>query len=136
MFILIFIHEFSRVSSIAYIKLCPCVQGLLLGPLWACHAGVGLDQPFGPRLLLDSALISFGSHLWMCLVLLVADIFPPLAPACPQDGADGKRCFKGSKSSQVARDIDSNDHLINPWGIARSPRVTTRRCRIATGNCE
>jgi hypothetical protein len=54
--------------------MCSCVQGLLLGPLWACHAGIGLDQPFGPRLLLDCALISFGSHPWLCLVLLVADI--------------------------------------------------------------
>ena len=73
MFSVIYSHVlFPEFPDYIY-KMCSCVQGLLLGPLWACHAGIGLDQPFGPRLLLDCALISFGSHPWLCLVLLVAD---------------------------------------------------------------
>jgi hypothetical protein len=89
-----------------------CVQGLLLGPLWACHAGIGLDQPFGPRLLLDCALISFGSHPWLCLVLLVADT-QALAPlrACFLRVLAGRSSLARSPMPHVA-ELALRAHLL------------------------
>jgi hypothetical protein len=113
------------------------LPGLFTGYVLHCPMGLPSRSPFltsealvGPRHSLASPelfssrptraifLVHLLADVSGTLVLLlffgvVADIFPPGQPTCPQAGAEGKLCLMSASSSHVARDECQPLHLIN-----------------------